>query len=118
MKDLGKEFKGLKEDVNDIKIDVAIIKEKQEPIHDISQHISEIKSTLAENTNSLKEHMRRTEMAEVRIEKLENHHENMVDIINKSNLEIKEHLSFLKGAVKTISVVVAFIALLSRMGLF
>jgi chromosome segregation ATPase len=93
------------------------VKDTKQKIDGIRDDITEIKVTLSENTVSLKEHMRRTDASEKRIENLEDHQQSLMTEMNNTNTEIKEHLSFLKGSVKTISILIGAIVLLSRLGL-
>ena len=108
----------LKEDVNEIKVDVAVVKEKQDSVDSIVSDLSEIKTTLTNNTISLNEHMRRTLASENRLEKVESTQEQLMKELNNINSDIRGHLSFLKGAIKAIGVIVSAIVILNRLGLF
>ena len=117
-------MKELKNKVDGLQVDIAIIKEKQDHIEDIKKSISDIKVVLHENTESLKDHMLRTSIAEKNIEinskRQDSTEKTLIDVSEKVsgiNLEIKEHLAYVNGGIKVIAIIVGAITLLNKLGI-
>lgn len=76
----------------------------------IQEDIVEIKETLVRNTTSLEIHMNRTELAEKRIEMLQ-------DEDHKIKEKVEAHMNQMKGALVAVSTIGAIIFAMWQMGL-
>lgn len=83
----------------------------------IQDDIVEIKLTLAENTASLKEHMRRTAIAEERIEALQEDGDKKIELIVNELKPIQKHVMLVNATVKLLPWVGAALLGLKELGL-
>ena len=85
-------------------------KEVEDKLDKIQEDITDIKITLAANTSSLQEHMRRTAIAEDRIELIQSE-------MNTQLTPIKSHVTMVNTALKVLAALGAILLGLHQLGL-
>lgn len=83
----------------------------EEKLDRIQEDVTDIKVTLATNTSSLQEHMRRTAIAEERIELIQ-------DQMTKQLAPIKAHVTMVNTTLKVLAGLGAIILGLQQLGIF
>lgn len=90
----------------------------EQKLDKIQEDIVEIKMTLAENTLSLKEHMRRTALAEERIEHVQEESDKKIKAIVGELKPIQKHVWAVNWTLKLLPWLGALILGLKELGLF
>lgn len=82
----------------------------EDKLDKIQDDVTDIKITLATNTSSLQEHMRRTAIAEERIELVQ-------DQLTKQLAPIKSHVAMVNTTLKVITGIGALLIFLNELGI-